>query len=125
MAVSPLPPAPHLSPLAPVATVLPRPAIAVTPATSAANSGGAKTATAGNPGQPQLPMDKLLDKLNEQMRPWSTELQFEIDSDVHQVVVTIIDSKTGEKIRTIPSDVLLRIAKMIINLQGNAIQTSA
>ena len=52
-------------------------------------------------------------------------MQFEIDPDVHQVVVSIIDSETGDKIRTIPSEALLRIARMIVQMQGNAVQTTA
>lgn len=124
MAVSPLAPAPLALPAVAIAPVPPEPAVAVTPAAATANSGGAQDAAAGS-GQPPLPLERALEEINEQMRAWKTELQFEIDPDVHQVVVTVVDSKTGDKIRTIPSEALLRIARMIVQMQGKAVQTTA
>jgi flagellar protein FlaG len=59
------------------------------------------------------------------MKAWSTQLQFEIDPDVHQVVVSVVDAESGDVVRTIPSEAVLKIAKMIVNMQGNGIKTSA
>src|SRR3546814_5080797 len=73
---------------------------------------------------PPLPLERALEEINQQLRAWKTQLQFEIDPDVHQVVVSIVDSETGDKIRTIPSEALLRIARMIVQMQGNAVQRS-
>ena len=70
-------------------------------------------------------MEKALDEINDQMKAWSTQLQFEIDPNVHQVVVSVVDANTGDVIRTIPSEALLKIAKMIVNMQGNGIKTTA
>ena len=37
----------------------------------------------------------------------------------------MVDANTGDVIRTIPSEALLKIAKMIVNMQGNGIKTTA
>ncbi|HYG42049.1 MAG TPA: flagellar protein FlaG [Bordetella sp.] len=124
MAVSSLASASLALPAAAVAPAPPEPAVAVTPAAASANSGGTQDAAAGT-GQPPLPLERALEEINQQLRAWKTQLQFEIDPDVHQVVISIIDSETGDKIRTIPSEALLRIARMIVQMQGNAVQTTA
>ena len=124
MAVSPLAPAPLALPTVNVAPVPPEPAVAVTPAAASTNSGGAQDAAEGT-GQPPLPLERALEEINQQLRAWKTQLQFDVDPNVHQVVVSIIDSETGDKIRTIPSEALLRIARMIVQMQGNAVQTTA
>lgn len=125
MAVSPInAAAPALVPVAP-APVSAQPAVAVAPAAAAANGGGAQSATQDQYGAPRLPMDKALEEINAQLKAWSTQLQFEIDPDVHQVVVSIVDAETGDVLRTIPSEAVIRIAKMIVKMQGNAVETTA
>lgn len=125
MAVTPLAPA-SFAP-APVATppVAPDPAMSVAPAAAATNSGASDSATSDQSDSQKLPLDKALDEINDQMKAWSTQLQFEIDPNVHQVVVSVIDAESGDVIRTIPSETLLKIAKMIVNMQGNGIKTTA
>ncbi|VDL07587.1 flagellar protein [Bordetella pertussis] len=95
MAVSPInAAAPALVSVAP-APVPAQPAAAVAPAAAAANGGGAQSATQDQYGAPKLPMDRALEEINAQLKAWSTQLQFEIDPDVHQVVVSIVDAETG------------------------------
>lgn len=127
MAVTPLAPAAFAPAPAPVAT-LPAaadPSISVAPAVASSNSGGADSATSEQSTSQKLPLDKALDEINEQMKAWSTQLQFEVDPDVHQVVVSVIDAQSGDVLRTIPSEAVLKIAKMIVNMQGNGIKTTA
>lgn len=71
------------------------------------------------------PLEKTLEQLNESMQAWSTGMRFDIDEDAQRVVVSIVDSTTGEVLRTVPSDAVIRIAKMIVQLQGGAIDTRA
>lgn len=99
--------------------------LAVKPAAEATDSNGARDAASNPQQQPQEPLEKALDDINQQMKAWATQLQFEIDPDINRVVVSIVDSNTGDVVRTIPSDAVLRIAKMIVKLQGNAVETSA
>ena len=125
MAVTPLAPASFAPvPIAP-APVAADPAISVTPAAAATNSGASDSATSGQADSQKLPLDKALEEINDQMKAWSTQLQFEIDPDVHQVVVSVVDAESGDVVRTIPSEAVLKIAKMIVNMQGNGIKTSA
>ncbi|WP_258128415.1 flagellar protein FlaG [Achromobacter anxifer] len=125
MAVTPLAPASFAPAPVPAAPVAPDPAVSVVPTAAATNSGASDSATSDQSDSQKLPLDKALDEINDQMKAWSTQLQFEIDPNVHQVVVSVIDANSGEVIRTIPSETLLKIAKMIVNMQGNGIKTTA
>jgi len=128
MAISPLTPAtPHaaLPVLAPATS--PEPAVLVTPAAGAADQDGTGSATSEQASRQagQLPVEKALEEINRNMQAWSTSLRFEVDPDVKRVVVSIVDKETGEVLRTIPNEVVLRVAKMLVNLQGQAVATSA
>lgn len=125
MAVSPIAPASFAPAPVAAAPVVPDPAVSVVPTAAATNSGTSDSATSDQSNSQKLPLDKALDEINDQMKAWSTQLQFEIDPNVHQVVVSVIDAESGDVIRTIPSETLLKIAKMIVNMQGNGIKTTA
>lgn len=125
MAVTPLAPASFApSPVA-VVHVAPDPSATARPAAPSTNSGASDSATSDQSNAQKLPLDKAIDEINDQMKAWSTQLQFEIDPDVHQVVVSVVDAESGDVIRTIPSEAVLKIAKMIVNMQGNGIKTTA
>ncbi|AOB31065.1 flagellar protein [Bordetella sp. H567] len=131
MAVSPIAPAALPVQLAEAHPApLPDAAVLVTPggdAQKGADTGGATSGggSSGQPSEPQLPLDRALQKINEQMQAWSTQIQFDIDPDTHRVVISIKDSKTGDTIKTIPSETVLNIAKMITKMQGGGVETSA
>ncbi|CAB3695998.1 MAG: flagellar protein FlaG [Achromobacter pulmonis] len=129
MAVTPLAPAAFAPAAAPTpvaaAPAAADPSVTVVPPAASSNSGGADSATSEQSTSQKLPLDKALDEINEQMKAWSTQLQFEIDPDVHQVVVSVVDAESGDVLRTIPSEAVLKIAKMIVNMQGNGIKTTA
>ncbi|WP_454690509.1 flagellar protein FlaG [Achromobacter aloeverae] len=107
------------SPAAPVDAT-----VSVLPAGAGAKNGGTDTSTSGQ-GASKLPIDQALERLNEKMEAWSTQMSFSIDQDTQRVVISIKDSKTGDTIKTIPSETVLQIAKMITEFQGSAIKTSA
>lgn len=71
------------------------------------------------------PLDKTLEQLNDSMQAWATGMRFDVDEDAQRIVVSIVDSATGEVLRTVPSDAVIRIAKMIVQMQGGAIDTRA
>ncbi|SHI18931.1 flagellar protein FlaG [Pollutimonas bauzanensis] len=106
---------------------IPEPAVQVTPSGEALNSGGAATA----PRQPQdadanpNSLEKALEDVNDNMKAWATGMRFDVDPDAQRVVVSIIDSATGEVLRTVPSDAVIRVAKMIVQLQGQVVNTKA
>ncbi len=127
MEISPIRPALHDVP-APAAPALPPdPAALSTPAAAGASSQGGHNNASPDPrsgGQPAS-SDAALDEINSQLRAWSTELQFEMDPELQKIVVSVRDAESGEVLRTIPSDAVIRIAKMIVSMQGNAVSTSA
>ena len=104
---------------------LPEPARQVTAA--------GETIGAGDPAQRQAhrdettgkPLEQALDDVNSTLKAWSTGMRFDIDPDAQRVVVSIIDSESGEVLRTVPSDAVIKIAKMIVQLQGQSVRTSA
>ena len=106
----------------------PEPAVQVTAAAEARNGGNA-TARQGSgdsaahtaPGA----RDDLFEEINSAMQAWSTGMRFEIDEDTQQLVVSIIDTKSGEVLRQIPSDEVLHVAKMITQFQGNIVSVKA
>jgi len=67
------------------------------------------------------PLEQALAQLNETMKPWATGIQFEIDPELDRMVIAIVDQDSGEVLRTIPSEVLLQVAKMIASFQGQGI----
>lgn len=83
---------------------------------------GSNTSNAGNPSNG---LEKAVKLVNDNMRAWSTGMRFDIDPGSQRVVISITDSKTGEVLRTIPTDAVLRVAKMIVQLQEKPINTKA
>ena len=142
MALSPLAlagitPAPMAAAVAAATTQAAEPAVQVTPTVATLDNGAAGHSTSEQqaqsyPGQPRQtqpgiidPMARALDEINSQLKAWSTELHFEVDKDAHRVVVSIIDVESGDVIRTVPNETVIRIAKMIVKLQGQAVETTA
>lgn len=121
--------------VAPPTAALPLPQVAATivaaaqpiaPTTGASDGHKSDSSTSQQQhGSSGASVDKALQSVNDQMQAWDTQMQFTIDPDTHQVVVDIIDPQTGKTISTIPSETVLRIAKMITKFQGNAVKTEA
>lgn len=108
-------------------TVFPEPAQQVTAASETLGAQLSKDAQPqqSSPDSIQLPLDKALEELNNSMQAWSTGMRFNVDPDAQRVVVSIVDNATGEVLRTVPSDAVIRVAKMIVQLQGKSISTQA
>jgi len=54
-----------------------------------------------------------VEKLNTQIQSLQRELSFSVDEDSGRTVVKVIDSKTGDIVRQIPSDQVLRLAQQL------------
>jgi len=52
-------------------------------------------------------------------------LQFDLDPETKQVILSLVNAATGEILRSMPSEAELRIAKMIVEFQGQAVNTTA
>lgn len=70
-------------------------------------------------------LEKTIESLNENLKAWSTGMKFEIDDELERVVVSIVDTKSGDVLRKVPSDAVLKVAKMIVQMQGSGIDTQA
>ncbi|WP_454765990.1 flagellar protein FlaG [Cupriavidus campinensis] len=92
---------------APAATVK-----AVRPAQSAAHADARPGADA--PADTASAMQELVDVL----KTTSIGLRFEIDDQTHRVITKVVDKETGEIIRQMPNEDVLRLARAIDKLQG-------
>ena len=64
------------------------------------------------------PVSEDLGRISSILADGDITLKFTRDSPSSEMVVELIDSKTGEAIRQIPSEVSLRLAAYFVNLQG-------
>lgn len=74
---------------------------------------------------PKSSLDTAIEQLNNKLKPWSTGVRFDIDPDSQRLVVSLVDSESGDVIRTVPSEAVLQISRMITQFQGNGINTKA
>jgi flagellar protein FlaG len=96
-----------------------------TPASSAARSaqGRPTVAAAGNnlagsggtlpPAPPPVDMKRAIARLNEIMSSTRRALHFQVDESSGRTVITVINEKTNEVVRQIPSEELLAIARSL------------
>jgi len=59
-----------------------------------------------------------ISKLNEQAKASNQQLGFRMDPHINGPVITVHNTHTGEVVRTIPSEEVLRVAKSIDSLKG-------
>jgi flagellar protein FlaG len=59
-----------------------------------------------------------LQKLNEQMRSKGRDLNFSMDEASDRVVITVKHSQTGEIVRQIPNEVVLKVAHNLEQVKG-------
>jgi flagellar protein FlaG len=59
-----------------------------------------------------------LDVINAQLETMNRSLQFNIDEKLKDIVVKIVDTKTGETIRQIPPDEVLRLREHFKEMVG-------
>lgn len=63
-------------------------------------------------------LDRAVEKINASLLDHSVGVRFEIDGETHQVVVKVVDRSSGELIRQMPSEEVLRIAKLMGKFAG-------
>ncbi len=67
----------------------------------------------------------LVNEGNTILRSVNSNLQFQIDDSTKQVVVKIVDNKTGDVIRQIPTVEMLDFIRHMKELEGNAVAIGA
>lgn len=93
-------------------------------------SGGPPTAPARSSSGATAPVDaaalaEAARQLNESYALRETNLHFFVDKTTHETVVTVIDQKSGEVLRQIPSVDALRIARALSATPGNLLEDLA
>lgn len=74
---------------------------------------------------PASQLDDALHSINKSMQSLSQEIQFSIDPDTDRTIVKVVDQRTHEVIRQMPSAEALEIAKALDRLQGLLIRQEA
>jgi flagellar protein FlaG len=104
----------------------------------AAPGGAAKTGAGDNAGNAENTDGKeagaslqnkqaheVLESINHTFKMLEIGLQFEIDSDYKDVIVKVVDKESGNVIRQIPSEAMVRVAKEIDKLKGLLVEQTA
>jgi len=63
-------------------------------------------------------LEEISELLNFEMKARSTNLDFQVDKPTNRVVVKVINRDTGDIIREVPSEAILRVSKNIEALKG-------
>lgn len=113
-------------PAATPAPVRPESAVQVTGVSGGRNGGNAtEQGATGQYSGSSASLEDAFEEINAAMQAWNTGMRFEIDEDTQRLVVSVIDTQTGDVLRQIPSEEVLHIAKMIAQFQGNLVRTKA
>ena len=70
-------------------------------------------------------LNKVVEEINDFIKPINNSLQFSIDRDSGTTVVKVIDTDTDEMIKQIPSEEMLALAKAIGQLKGLLVKQQA
>jgi flagellar protein FlaG len=62
--------------------------------------------------------EAALKELSDVMAPFNISLKFTKDQDTGTIVIQMVDQKSGDTLRQIPSEASLRVAATIAKLQG-------
>ncbi len=71
-----------------------------------------------DPKEMQRNLQEAIDRLNEQMKNNGRQLNFSVDKTINRTVVQVKNAETGEVIRQIPDETLLRVAHSIEQVKG-------
>ena len=58
-------------------------------------------------------IDKVIGEANDNLKRINADLAIEVDRDLKQVIFKVIDLETGETIKQIPSEEMIRVAKKL------------
>jgi len=66
-------------------------------------------------------LDQAVRLMNERMQDGGRGLAFKLDPSINRPVVTVTNQETGEVIRQIPNEVIIRMARSIDQTRGNLV----
>jgi len=104
----------------------PAPISASTPASpTLASAVNIAPATAATQQDKRADFADTIEEINANLQALATNLRFEVNPDLDRLVVSVVDSNSGEVLRTIPNETVIRVAKIVASLQGNIVDTAA
>lgn len=71
----------------------------------------------GMPAVAGADVQKAVSRINDYIQTLRRDLKFRVDQETDQVVVTVVDSQSGEVIRQIPSEEVLAVARSLDRAQ--------
>jgi len=71
-----------------------------------------------DPEEMRRNLTEAIDNLNEQMRSNGRDLNFRVDERVERTVITVKQAQTGEVVRQIPAEEILKLAHSIEDIKG-------
>ncbi len=71
-----------------------------------------------DPKKMQQQLNDAVDHLNKMMEDGKRGLGFSVDNKLNMTIVTVKDTNTGEVVRQIPSEAVIRVAHQIEDLKG-------
>ncbi|GGE84919.1 flagellar protein FlaG [Massilia psychrophila] len=84
-----------------------------------------KEAQQANPVPSEDQVTQALKSINDLLQSRSPDLEFSVDKDSDRTIVKVVDKKTLEVIRQMPSEEALQIAKALDRLQSMLIRQTA
>ena len=71
----------------------------------------------------QRNLEEAIKRLNDQMQQHNRNLSFSMDQSTKSLVIVVKNSQTGEVVRQIPEESVLRVAHNLENLKGLMLNT--
>ena len=71
-----------------------------------------------DPKQLRENLHAAIEKLNEQVERNGRGLNFVVDEKLGRPIITVLNTDTGEVVRTIPTEVIIKVAHDIEDLKG-------
>ena len=105
--------------LAPKSAVPAAPAAPAAPAVSAVPKAPAiKVEPLVDPKQMRENLREAVEKLNDQVERNGRGLNFSVDDRLNRPIITVRSTATGEVVRTIPNEVVIKVAHNIEDIKG-------
>ena len=71
-----------------------------------------------DPAEMRANLEAAIEKLNQQVERNGRGLNFAIDEKLNRPVITVRSTATGEIVRTIPNEVVIKVAHNIEDIKG-------
>jgi len=71
-----------------------------------------------DPAEMRRNLEEAIQRLNEQMKQNAQNLNFSIDELANRTVITVKNTETGEVVRQIPNETVLKVAHNIEKIKG-------